>query len=888
MLSFKDVSLESSTPMMKQYLGIKKKNKDYILFFRLGDFYEMFYDDAVEVSRFLQITLTARGTKTQKIPMCGIPYHASENYIGRLIKGGYKVAICEQVQDASETKGIVQREVVRYYTPGTIVSGDLLDDKKNHHLVSYFGGKQFQALAYIDLSVGEFKTIKCSHISDLLNELERLAPKEILHSEKETLPLPIKNWAQRSSSSLSPFDDWAFSLSSATKTLKDFFHTQSLDGFGLKDMNESVQASGALLHYVKEMHGGELRHIRKLQTYSCDDFMVLDVATQRNLELVHSFSKENTKGTLLSVMDRTITSAGARLLRQWMLQPLRQESRIKDRLSAVKELCETVSLKNTLRENLKNIQDIQRIVARVETKVANARDLLALNETLQKIPFFQKALSNAKSLVLQRVLGQLKPFSDLQTLLSESIIDEPPFSIREGGFIRPGYHEALDELRSIKDGGKEWLTFLQESERSKTNIKTLKVKYNKVFGYYLEVPTAYIDKVPEHYIRKQTMANAERFITPELKEKEALILGANDRISNMEYDLFENIRQKVSEETISLQKVAELLSVLDVFCSYAEIASEKGYCHPLVNSEDKIIIEEGRHPVVEDLLEGERFVDNNTHLSSEDQQVLIITGPNMAGKSTYIRQIGLIVYMSQIGSFVPAKSAQIGIVDRIFTRVGAADELARGQSTFMLEMNETANIMNNATSKSLIILDEVGRGTSTLDGLSIAWALAEYLHETLKAKTIFATHYHEMTSLENQYEHIKNYHVACQENNDEVIFLHKIIAGATDKSYGIHVASLAGIPQSVVNRATVLLESMESKSGKVTPFIDKDAIVPSTLNSSKSESQHSEQTLVSPPAISPIPQSMLEKLKALDTSSLRPIDALMLLDEIVSQVKKQV
>lgn len=869
-----DVSLESATPMMRQYIEIKKQNKDYVLFFRLGDFYEMFYDDAIEISRFLELTLTARGHKDNKIPMCGIPYHAAENYIARLIKGGYKIAICEQVEDPQASKGIVRREVVRYYTPGTILSDQMLDSKSSHYLAACVENPKRCALSVVDLSTGEFKTIEFAFHYELLNELERLAPKELLYSEAATLSPAVSDWAQRSGALLSPFDDWAFSLGTAQQTLLQFFQTQSLDGFGLKDLKEAIQASGAVVHYLKQMHGDQLGHIRHLQRYSSEEFMALDVATQRNLELVQSLSSQGHKATLFGVMDHTMSSAGSRLLREWMLQPLRSCRAIQDRLNAVEEWGSLEPVRRSVRDLLKNVHDVQRIVGRVDTGVANARDLVALKETLQKVPQLHSLLVGMQSSLMQDVVSKMQPLPELADMLQNTLVDEPPFSVREGGFIRSRVSEELDELRGVKSGGKEWLARLQEDERKATGIKALKVKYNKVFGYYLEVTKSQLAAVPERYIRKQTLVNAERFITPELKEKEALILGADDRIHKVEFHIFEELRLRVAEQTPALQSLAQALAMLDVLQSMAELAHKQGYCKPELNDGDDLVIEGGRHPVVETLLSGERFVHNDTQLSVQDQQLMIITGPNMAGKSTYIRQVALICYMAQVGSFVPATSARMGVVDRIFTRVGAADELARGQSTFMLEMNETANILNNATSRSLIILDEVGRGTSTLDGVSIAWAIAEYIHEVLRAKTIFATHYHELTALAKHYDRIVNYNVACQENKGDVVFLHRIVPGGTDKSYGIHVARLAGVPQSIVRRAKELLKDLEAQHSTDKVSMER---VPSVQEELSIEIEEPENGVSE--------RAVIDQLRQIDCSSLRPIEALMKLDELVNQLK---
>jgi DNA mismatch repair protein MutS len=864
--------------MMRQYLSIKKENQDYVLFFRLGDFYEMFYDDALEISQFLEITLTARGQKDNKIPMCGIPYHAADNYLARLIKGGYKIAICEQVEDPAEAQGIVKREVVRYYTPGTILSEAMLEGKSSNYLAAVVCGKTQFGLSFVDLSTGEYQTTEFANQADLLGELERLNPAELLYQEGTTLPVAVTDWVERSKALLSSFDDWAFSLSTSVQTLQQFFQTQSLDGFGLRTLPTAVQAAGAILNYLKQMHGEQLSHIHQLKRYVVDEFMLLDVATQRNLELMEPLSGFDKRGTLLSVLDRTVTASGGRLLRGWMLRPLRDQQSILGRLAAVEAFTKQTSTRDSVRQLLKDMHDMERIMGRIDTGVGNAKDMVALGVTLQQVPLLQELLTPLETELCVQLKTHLDSLPDLKNLIIHALKEDPPFSIREGGFMNDGYSEELDELRAIKKDGKQWLMKLQEDERSKTGIKTLKVKYNKVFGYYLEVSKGQAGSVPNSYIRKQTLVNAERFITPELKEKEALILGADDRIHKLEVHLFKALREKIMPYTEAVQKMAQALATWDVLQSLAEVAVRDGYCKPEINGGEDLVIKDGRHPVVEHLLIGSGFVPNATELSCDKNQLMIITGPNMAGKSTYIRQVALISFMAQIGSFVPAKEAQLGIMDRIFTRVGAADELARGQSTFMLEMNETANILNNATRKSLVILDEVGRGTSTFDGVSIAWAIAEYIHEVVQAKTIFATHYHELTALANQYERIVNYNVACQESADDVVFLHTIVPGGTNKTYGIHVARLAGVPQSIILRSQEILKKLEATKRQEILIADH---VPTAQDELALPFEEASST-------DPVKEEVLEKLRSVDCKSLRPIEALLILDELSQKLIQRV
>lgn len=854
--------------MMKQYLEIKEQHQSYVLFFRLGDFYEMFFDDAVEVSRFLDLTLTARGQKENRIPMCGIPYHAAEGYIARLIKGGYRIAVCEQVENPSEAKGIVRREVVKYYTPGTILSDHILEGKASNYIAAIAKLKQGYGLAFADLSTGEFMSTQFERESELLSEIVRKSPAEIVYSSKDVPPAGLSEWVEKERHLLSPFDDWVFSLQESEQKLKDQYGLHSLDGLGFKDAPVAVAAAGGLLGYLRQMHGDRLGHLKVVQPYVTTETMILDLSTQKNLELLTSLSG-HPKGTLLAVIDQTLTSAGGRLLKKWMLHPLRNLEQLNKRHEAVQEWFDQDAARQQMQGALANIQDLERLIGRINSGIGNGRDLLALSRSLKQIPEIKGLVEQGQSALCQTLANQLSPLLSVQNKIDQAIVDEPPVSVREGGFIRSGYHPDLDELHHLKNDGKAWLKTLQEQEIKRTGIKSLKVKYNKVFGYYIEITKSNLQDVPENYIRKQTLVNAERFITPELKEKEALILGADDRISQMEFQLFEQLVQDIVQETSAIQANAEALAILDVVQSFAQVSKSNQYIRPQMEQSTRLILKNGRHPVVEQLLVKERFVPNDTHMSTDQNQVMMITGPNMAGKSTYIRQVALIAYMAQIGLFVPAEEAVIGLVDRIFTRVGAADELARGQSTFMLEMNETSNILHNATEKSLVILDEVGRGTSTFDGVSIAWAIVEYVHNVLGAKTIFATHYHELTHLASELERVGNFNVACQESKDNVVFLHKIVSGGTDKSYGIHVAKLAGLPSSVIQRAKQILKGLESPQLDL-PLVDSYA-QPLAL----------EETL---PEEGPY-GDIIEELKELNVSELTPVQALMLLDQWVQKVQ---
>jgi len=871
------------TPMLRQYLSIKKNNKDTILFFRLGDFYEMFFDDAKLASRILEITLTSRdGGEGKKIPMCGIPYHAAENYIAKLIKSGHKVAICEQVEDARKAKGLVKREIVRTITPGTILSSSMLDVRSNNYLGAVVLSDKKFALAVSDLSTGEFKAIEFSDYMKFLNEVQRVNPKEIIIPNSFMENEKIKKDLSISRAVLTPYDDWHFDRESANKILTQHFKTQSMDGFGCRDFPTAVCCGGALLEYIKDIQQISPTHINDFKIYSTSEFMVLDSATQRNLELVETLSAHEKKGTLLDTLDATLTPMGARLLRTWVIQPLRDAEEINSRLDAVNEFINSADVNDKTRVIIKHISDIERIISRVNCGLANGRDLIGLRESLKKVPQVKEIINKFKVRMLKNVCDDLQDVSELVSLLDKAIVDEPPISIRDGNIIKQGFDADLDEIRQVSKGGKDWIKSLQVEEIQRTGIKSLKVRYNKVFGYYIEITKTNLNMVPDNYIRKQTLLSCERFITPELKEKEALVLGAEERINEAENKIFTDVRIQVACETVRLQKIARSIGILDVVSSLALVAVQNDYVRPEITDSDVIEIIEGRHPVLERLDAGEKFVPNDTYIDNSSHQILIITGPNMAGKSTYIRQVALIVLMGQIGSFVPAKSAKIGTVDRIFTRVGASDELTKGQSTFMIEMNEVANILNNATPRSLIILDEVGRGTSTFDGVSIAWAVAEYIHNSpnVNAKTLFATHYHELTELVLTLERAKNYNVLVKEWNNELIFLHKIVEGPTDKSYGIHVASLAGLPKEVIERAKDILVNLENET------ISEEGLpkfAPSTKKNKNAEIKESSQLTF----FTPVDHPVVDEIKDLDTENMTPLQALKKLDELKKKIEKK-
>jgi DNA mismatch repair protein MutS len=806
---------EDETPMMRQYFGIKQNHPDSILFFRMGDFYEMFHDDAVVASEILDIALTSRNkNKANAIPMCGIPYHSINQYIAKLIKSGKKIALCEQVEDPKTSKGLVKREVTKIITPGTVLDDSLLDPKSNHFIVSlFFDPKGVVGLSALDHSAGIFKVTEINpknSFSLLYDELEKLEPKEILLPESFLDSESKPDWLTDLPCRLQPADDRNFSERQARKTLQDHFETSSLEGFGCEQLNGAISSAGALLQYVKETQGSELAHINALSTYNPHNYIALDQATIRSLELVQN-SDGKRSGTLLNLLDTTKTPMGARKLKEWILKPLLDSRQINQRLSVVDELRKQVILKDDLRIELKRIFDLERLAAKISLAACGARDLVNLKSSLEVLPKVQEIIGKLPTEIVSQILENWDNIDDVRQWINYNISDDPPLNLKDGYAIKKGVDPELDRLRGLAREGKSWIASLETKEKERTGISSLKIGYNKIYGYYIEVTKRHVDQVPEEYIRKQSLVNAERYICPELKKYEEDISGAEEKIHELELKLFRELREKVAAENLRIQKIAAKISEIDVLSAFAETARQNNYCMPKVNDDSILNVENGRHPLVEQMGPKNQFIPNDIFLDCDDNQIMIVTGPNMAGKSTYLRQVALIVLMSQIGSFVPSDSAEVGAVDRIFSRVGAHDNLLKGQSTFMVEMNETANILNNATSKSLVILDEVGRGTSTFDGISIAWSLVEYLHgpENIGAKTIFATHYHELVDLAALLPGVNNFNVQVKEWNDEIIFLRKIAAGGADKSYGIQVARLAGLPDKLLQRAREVLSNLE-------------------------------------------------------------------------------
>jgi DNA mismatch repair protein MutS len=867
------------TPMMQQYLDTKEKYKDCILMFRLGDFYEMFFDDAVLASRELEIALTGRDCGLEeRAPMCGVPYHSVDGYIAKLISKGYKVAICEQVEDPALAKGIVKREVVRVVTPGTVTDASMLDEKRNNFLVSIYLKGFMCGFAAVDVSTGEFSTTRITWgntFGKIQDEIAKYSPAEIIANKAlfETGTF-IERLKTRFNAFLTLIDDQYFSDDYATEILSRKFGSVPIDA----DQAElSLNACGALFHYLEQTQKASLDHIRGINVYRIEEYMTLDVSTRRNLELTETIRDKSKKGTLLWVLDRTVTSMGARTLRRWVEQPLVNTGDIEERLEAVAEFKDKFMVRMELRELLKKVYDIERLTGKVVMGSANCRDLVSLKNSLMQVPYIKEILSSCNSRLAVKNLEMMESLEDVVDLIERSIVDDPPLSVKEGGIIREGFSEEVDKLRKASAGGKDWILSLEASEREKTGIKNLKVGYTKVFGYYLEVTKSYYHLVPPEYIRKQTLANCERYVTQELKEMEETILGAESKVVGLEYEIFTGIREKIALQAGRIKKTAACISELDVLCSLAEVADRENYCKPEVNDDGVIDIKAGRHPVVEKMLEQGAFVPNDTYIDIDDNRLSIITGPNMAGKSTYMRQVALIVMMAQIGSFVPADSALIGAVDRIFTRVGASDDLAAGQSTFMVEMSEVANILENATQKSLLILDEIGRGTSTYDGLSIAWSVIEYISDKEKvgSRTLFATHYHELTELEDKLPGIKNYCIAVKEKGDDIIFLRKIIRGGADGSYGIQVAKLAGIPQTVIDRSKELLKELEAADISKKKARRRNMPIEGQVEFFIAESSEDK-----------IGKEVLEELKSFDISTITPLDAMNALYRLQQKARK--
>ena len=876
------------TPMMQQYMAIKEQYKDCILFYRLGDFYEMFYDDALTASRELEITLTGKNCgQEERAPMCGVPYHAVDVYLNKLVAKGYKVAICEQAEDPKQAKGIVKREVIRIVTPGTNLSQQALDEGRNNYLMCLvYDNNQF-GLAITDISTGDFYTTEVATLKELYDEIHRFSPSEIICNDSFYMSgASLDDFKDRLHVSVSTLDTWYMDEAVSVQKIKEHFKVASLDGLGLTDFPSGTLAVGALLLYLYETQKNTLDNLTKITPYRSGGYMIIDSATNRNLELIETLREKQKKGSLLWVLDKTKTAMGARLMRNWIEQPLIEKKKITARQDAVEELYNDMITREEIREYLNAVYDLERLVTRISYRTANPRDLIAFKTSLGMIPPVKQLLSQAKSAELKEIDERMDCLEDIYDLIEKSIQDEPPIMIREGGMIKEGYNEDVDKFRLSRTEGKTWLAELEAREKEKTGIKNLRVRYNKVFGYYLEVTNSYKELVPEDWTRKQTLANAERYITPELKELEDMILGAEDKLAALEYDLYCEVRDSIGEQVVRIQETAKAIAHLDVLASLACVAQSNDYVRPSINTKGVIDIQGGRHPVVEKMNNNQMFIDNDTYLDNKNHRISIITGPNMAGKSTYMRQSALIVLMAQIGSFVPAKSANIGIVDRIFTRVGASDDLASGQSTFMVEMTEVANILRNATSRSLLILDEIGRGTSTFDGLSIAWAVVEHISnpKLLGAKTLFATHYHELTELEGKLDSVNNYCIAVREQGDDIIFLRKIIRGGADKSCGIQVARLAGVPDSVIDRAKEIASWLEetdvtdkAKNLQVRTSAKKKEVVREAVPAEKQMSLFD---------IYPADHPVLKELAGLDVSNMTPIQALNTLYELQKRLKE--
>lgn len=877
------------TPMMKQYMQTKEEYKDCILFYRLGDFYEMFFDDALTASKELEITLTGKNCGLEeRAPMCGIPYHAVESYLNRLVSKGYKVAICEQVEDPKTAKGIVKREVIRVVTPGTNLDTQGLDETKNNYIMCIVYMADRYGLSVADVTTGEYLVTELDSQTKLMDELYKFMPSEIVCNEAFYMSgLDLDDLKNRLHMAIYSLEAWYFDDALCRETLQEHFKVASLEGIGLSDYECGMIASGALLKYLEETQKNSLSHMSRLTRYATGNYMVLDSATRRNLELVETLREKQKRGSLLWVLDKTKTAMGARTLRKYVEQPLIDKKSIVKRLDAVAELKDNAICREEIREYLNPVYDLERLVGKITYQSANPRDLIAFQSSLSMLPSVKCILKDMESDLLKEIYEELDPLEELCDLVGRAIQEEPPLAMKEGGIIKDGYNEEVDRLRKAKSEGKNWLADLETKEREKTGIKNLRIRYNKVFGYYLEVTNSFKDLVPDYYTRKQTLANAERYIIPELKELEDTILGAEDKLCALEYELYCEVRNTIATELTRIQRTAKAVAKLDVIASLALVAERNNYVRPKINEKGVIDIRDGRHPVVEKMIPNDMFIANDTYLDDKKQRISIITGPNMAGKSTYMRQAALIVLMAQLGSFVPASSANIGLVDRIFTRVGASDDLASGQSTFMVEMNEVANILRNATSKSLLILDEIGRGTSTFDGLSIAWAVVEYISNSklLGAKTLFATHYHELTELEGKISNVNNYCIAVKEKGDDIVFLRKIVKGGADKSYGIQVAKLAGVPDPVINRAKEIVEELVTAdiTGKV-----KDIAVQGSETKKKTQKKLDEVDLTQFSLFDTVKDDdVLNELKELDISHMTPMDAMNKLYQLQNKLRNR-
>ena len=873
------------SPMMQHYVATKEEYKDCILFYRLGDFYEMFFDDAVKVSRELELTLTGKDCGLEeRAPMCGIPYHAADTYINRLVEKGYKVAICEQMEDPKQAKGIVKREVVRVVTPGTTLDAQGLDESKNNYIMCIVCVGDSFGISLADISTGECMVTELDKERKLLDEINKFMPAEIICNQA-FLVSGVDTEDLRLRLGICPLEDWYFDDDLCRRTLTEHFHTSTIEGLGIADYESGTIAAGALFQYLYETQKSDMAHMTSLTPYVTDRFMLIDSSSRRNLELVETLREKQKRGSLLWVLDKTKTAMGARLLRSYVEQPLIDAEEIEGRLSAVEALCDQAMIRDEIREYLQPVYDLERLISRISYQSANPRDLISFKTSLQMLPFLKQLLHSFPDGMLKELDDELDDLSDLQELIEAAIEDEPPFAMKEGGIIKDGYNETVDKYRNAKKEGKQWLSELEASEREKTGIRTLKVKFNKVFGYYIEVTNSFKDQVPDYYTRKQTLTNAERFITPKLKELEDVILGAEDRLYALEYELFCKVRDAVAKEVVRIQRTAHAIAKLDVFASLSFVAGHNQYVRPKLNTKGVIDIKDGRHPVVERMIPNDMFISNDTFLDNQDHRLSIITGPNMAGKSTYMRQTALIVLMAQIGSFVPAREADIGICDRIFTRVGASDDLASGQSTFMVEMTEVANILRNATSRSLLILDEIGRGTSTFDGLAIAWAVIEHVADPklLGAKTLFATHYHELTELEGKLPGVHNYCIAVKEKGDDIVFLRKIVRGGADKSYGIQVARLAGVPESILKRAKELVEQLSDAD--ITAAVKDLAAAGAGKKPAVSCDDMDMQQMSLFDTVQD--DSIIEEIRELDISNLTPMDALNTLYRLQNKINNR-
>lgn len=878
------------TPMMKQYMETKSQYQDCILFYRLGDFYEMFFEDALTASRELEITLTGKNCgQEEKAPMCGVPYHAVEGYLNRLVAKGYKVAICEQVEDPKTTKGIVKREVVRIVTPGTNLDTQALDETKNNYIMCIVYIADRYGVSVADISTGDYFVTEIPDSAKLLDEIYRFSPSEIICNEAFYMSgVDMDGMKDRLGITIYSLESWYFDDEVCRKKLLEHFEVSSFAGLGLADYDCGIISAGALLQYLLETQKNLLSNLTHITPYAAGKFMMIDSSTRRNLELCETLREKQKRGSLLWVLDKTKTAMGARTLRKYVEQPLIDKTEIIRRLDAVQELKERAISREEIREYLSPVYDLERLITKIAYGSANPRDLTAFRSSLEMLPALLYILQEMKAELLKDLAVDLDPLEDLCILVKKAIREDPPIAMKEGNIINDGYNEEVDKLRRAKSDGKDWLAKLENDEREKTGIKNLKIKYNKVFGYYLEVTNSYKEMVPEYYTRKQTLANAERYITPELKELEDMILGAEDKLYALEYELYSEVRDLIASQIERIQKTAKAVAALDAFASLALVAERNNYVRPKINEKGVIDIKEGRHPVVERMIPNEMFISNDTYLDDKKHRISIITGPNMAGKSTYMRQTALIALMAQIGSFVPAKSANIGLSDRIFTRVGASDDLASGQSTFMVEMTEVANILRNATSKSLLILDEIGRGTSTFDGLSIAWAVIEYISDSrlLGAKTLFATHYHELTELEGKIDNVNNYCIAVKEKGDDIVFLRKIVKGGADKSYGIQVAKLAGVPELVIGRAKEIVEELsdEDITARVSEIASKERVVKKKPKVKKYDDVDIAQMSLFDTVKD---DDVLEELKNLDVGNMTPIDALNTIYRLQNKLKNR-